>query len=157
MTLQNCTRRARTGSLLATLAALALAGTATAAVAASADDEKAALAAQDRRFEATVEADAATLRSLLSDDMTYTHSSAKVDTKASFIESLTSGQADYQSIVPEERDVRLHGNTAVIAGIAHVLVKAGGNDIDVRLRFTEVYVKEGGAWKMLLWHSTRVP
>ncbi len=62
-----------------------------------------------------------------------------------------------RQIVPEERDVRLHGDTAVIAGIAHVLVQAGGNDIDVRLRFTEVYVKEGGAWKMLLWHSTRVP
>jgi len=155
MTLQTWTRRTLTGSLVATLVALAPAGAS--AAAASAEDEQAVLDAQDRRFEATVDADADTLKALLTDDMTYTHSSARVDTKATFIESLTSGQADYQSIVPEERHVRLYGDAAVVAGVAHVLVKAGGNDIDVRLRFTEVYVKQGGAWHMALWHSTRVP
>ena len=42
-------------------------------------------------------------------------------------------------------------------GIAHVLVKVGERDVDVRLRFTELYVEKDGAWKMALWHSTRVP
>ena len=30
-------------------------------------------------------------------------------------------------------------------------------DIEVKLRFTELCVRQGGAWKMALWQSTRVP
>ena len=46
---------------------------------------------------------------------------------------------------------------AVVQGVAHVLVKVPDRDIDVRLRFTELYVKQDGTWKMALWHSTTVP
>jgi hypothetical protein len=139
------------------LALLATLVTAAAGPARAADERQAVLDAQDRRWKATVDADVDTLGRMTTDDMTYTHSSAKVDTKASFLDSLKSGRADYQSIVPEERGVRLYGDAAVVAGIAHVLVKAEGNDIDVRLRFTELYVKQDGQWHMALWHSTRVP
>jgi hypothetical protein len=45
----------------------------------------------------------------------------------------------------------------VVQGVAHVLVKVPDRDIDVRLRFTELFVKQDGAWKMALWHSTAVP
>jgi len=143
---------ALTPALIAILAALAAAGPARAA-----DEKQAVLDAQDRRWKATVDADVETLGRMTTDDMTYTHSSARVDTRASFLDSLKSGRADYQSIVPEERGVRLYGDAAVVAGIAHVLVKAEGNDIDVRLRFTELYVKQDGQWRMAMWHSTRVP
>ena len=43
------------------------------------------------------------------------------------------------------------------AGLRDVLVKVEERDIDVRLRFTELYVEKDGTWKMALWHSTRVP
>jgi hypothetical protein len=51
----------------------------------------------------------------------------------------------------------VYGDAAVVQGVAHVLVKAGERDIDVRLRFTELYVQQDGSWKMALWHSTPVP
>ena len=139
-------------ALLATLVTVAAVKPAGAA-----DEKQAVLDAQDRRWKATVDADVDTLDRMTTDDMTYTHSSARVDTKATFLDSLRSGRVDYQSIVPEERSVRLYGDAAVVAGIAHVLVRAEGKDIDVRLRFTELYVKQGGQWRMALWHSTRVP
>jgi hypothetical protein len=139
------------------LALLATLASAAAGLAGAAEERQAVLDAQDRRWKATVDADVDTLGRMTTDDMTYTHSSARVDTKASFLDSLKSGRVDYQSIVPEERTVRLYGDAAVVAGIAHVLVRAEGNDIDVRLRFTELYVKQDGQWRMALWHSTRVP
>jgi len=148
---QRRARRILTAAVLAALAGFASSGSA------ADDDKKGVLDSQDRRFKATVEADVDTLGRMLTDDMTYTHSSAAVDDKASFIDSLRSGRADYQSIVPEERGVRFYGDAAVVAGVAHVLVQAGGRDIDVRLRFTELYVRQGGRWRMALWHSTRVP
>jgi len=119
--------------------------------------EKAVLDAQDRRFALTAGGDLDELGQLMTDDMNYTHSTSTVDTKAEFLASLRSGRVRYVSIDPEERSVRIYGHTAVVQGIAHVLVKVGERDVDVRLRFTEVYVEKDGAWKMALWHSTRVP
>ena len=119
--------------------------------------EDAVLQAQDRRFALTAGGDLDELARLMTDDMNYTHSTSTVDTKAEFLASLRSGRVRYVSIEPEERTVRIYGRSAVVQGIAHVLVKVEDRDVDVRLRFTELYVEKDGAWKMALWHSTRVP
>ncbi len=119
--------------------------------------EKAVLDAQDRRFALTAGGDLDELERMLTADMNYTHSTAAVDTKAKFLGTLRSGEVRYISIEPEERTVRLYGDTAVVQGVARVLVKVGDRDVDVRLRFTQLYVEQDGAWKMALWHSTRVP
>lgn len=120
--------------------------------------EKTVLDAQDRRFALTAGGDLDELEKMLTDDMTYTHSHSGVDTKAQFLTTLRSGRVRYLSIEPEERAVRVYGGTAVVQGVAHVLVKVEERDVDVRLRFTELFVEEeDGTWKMALWHSTRVP
>lgn len=121
------------------------------------EDAKAVLKAQDQRWALTAGGDLDELEAMLTEDMNYTHSSAAVDTKAQFLETLRSGKVRYISIEPEERAVRVYGDAAVVQGVAHLLVKVPDRDIDVRLRFTEMYVKQGGAWKMALWHSTKVP
>jgi ketosteroid isomerase-like protein len=121
------------------------------------EEGKAALEAQDRRWALTAGGDLDELDAMLTDDMNYTHSSAAVDTKAQFLDSLRSGRVRYVSIEPEERTVRVYGDTAVVQGVAHLLVKVPDRDIDVRLRFTEMYVNQDGQWKMALWHSTKVP
>jgi hypothetical protein len=121
------------------------------------DAGEAVLEAQDRRFALTAAGDLDELERMLTNDMSYTHSSAAVDTKTEFLGALRSGTVRYLSIEPEERTVRVYGDAGVVQGIAHVVVKAGERDIDVRLRFTELFVKQDGAWKMALWHSTRVP
>jgi len=121
------------------------------------DLETSVLAAQDKRFALTAGGDLGELEAMLTADMTYTHSSAAVDSKSQFLDSLRSGRVRYVSIEPEERSVRVYGDTAVVQGVAHVLVKVPDRDIDVRLRFTELFVKQGSAWKMALWHSTKVP
>jgi hypothetical protein len=121
------------------------------------EDAKAVLEAQDQRWALTAGGDLDELEAMLTEDMNYTHSSAAVDTKAQFLETLRSGKVRYISIEPEERAVRVYSDAAVVQGVAHLLVKVPDRDIDVRLRFTEMYVKQGGAWKMALWHSTKVP
>jgi ketosteroid isomerase-like protein len=135
------------GASLATGASPALSG----------ETEQAVLAAQDRRLAATLAADVATLGSMMTDDLTYTHSSAVVETKAQFLDALKTGKYRYKSTTFEERGVRLHGDAAIVSGTCRVLVVASGKDVDIRLRFTELYVKEGGTWKMALWQSTKVP
>jgi hypothetical protein len=73
-------------------------------------------AAETSRFEAQVNADARALDQLLDDGLEYTHSNGDLDTKKSFIESLTSGTRDYISSVAAIETVRIFGDVGVIRG-----------------------------------------
>ena len=121
--------------------------------------EQQVLQAEKDRFAAMVKGDRAALEKLLSDDLTYTHSTALLETKEQFIKSVTSGNIDYVSIVPSESDwkVRINGSTALVNGVAAVTVVDKGNDRKIRIRFTTVHANRGGAWQLLAWQSTVIP
>src|SRR5688572_25959298 len=87
------------------------------------DSREAAIrTAELARFEANVKADAAALDRLLDDGLEYVHSNGELDSKKSFIDSLTSGKRDYVSTVPDIESVRVLGDVAVIRGTARVTV-----------------------------------
>jgi ketosteroid isomerase-like protein len=121
--------------------------------------EQQVLQAEKDRFAAMVKGDRAALEKLLADDLTYTHSTALLESKEQFLKSVTSGNIDYVSIVPSEADwkIRVNGNTAVVNGVAAVNVIDTGKDRKIRIRFTTVQANRGGAWQLLAWQSTVVP
>jgi ketosteroid isomerase-like protein len=114
-------------------------------------------AAELKRFEVMTKGDLAALTKILADDLTYTHSTGTLDNKEQFLESLRSGRVRYQSIEPGELQVRAYGNSAVINGRAKLVVISDGQNKNVELRFTDVWVKRSGRWQMVAWQSTRVP
>ena len=142
---------------VAVVAAVLLAG----AARARAQDPAAAaevLKREDARVQAMLKADVAALEDVLADDLTYTHSNAKVETRREFIDEIRSGRLKYKSIEREGVAVRVYGDdAAIITGSARIQVRSGDADLDVRLRFTDVYVKRGGTWRMVAWQSTRLP
>jgi len=146
--------RVRRGCMLLLGAAMAAASP---ALAGTGDGERAVLEAQDRRFAATVAADLDALGRILADDVTYTHSSGVVESRAEYLEALKSGKYRYRSMAPEERRVRVFSDVAVVTGACRVLVQASGRERDIRLRFTEVYLRRDGAWRMVAWQSTLIP
>ena len=81
--------------------------------AASAADatEQAVLAAHEKRRDATLAGDAAAVGSMMTDDLTFTHANAVVETKAEFLDALKTGRYQYKSLTDEERGVRVHGDT----------------------------------------------
>jgi hypothetical protein len=121
--------------------------------------EQQVLQAEKDRFAAMVKGDRAALEKLIADDLTYTHSTALLETKEQFIKSVTSGNIDYVSIVPSEADskVRINGNTAILTGVAAVNVIDTGKDRKIRIRYTTVYTNRGGAWLLSAWQSTVMP
>ncbi|MFN8093313.1 MAG: nuclear transport factor 2 family protein [Vicinamibacteria bacterium] len=145
-------------TLLAVLPALLLApALASAEAAAPAAAEKAVLAAHDARLALTVKGDVDGLAAMMTDDLTYTHSSAVTETKAEFLAGLKSGKYLYKEIAPRDRRVRVHGDSAIVSGSAHIVIEPGGQRTEIELYFTELYVKQGGRWKMALWQSTKLP
>jgi hypothetical protein len=120
-------------------------------------DEQEVLDRERQRFAAMVRKDAAFLNQVRADDLVYTHSSGNVDTKTSFIDSLTSGRLAYDAAVPEGLGVRLFGDVAVLTGTAQIRVHVQAKPLDLRIRFTDVYVKRLAGWQVVAWQATRRP
>lgn len=140
--------RLRTALLLATLFILPSL--------AIADAREDVLAADARRFAAMVGGDLATLEGLLTEDLIYTHSNGLVETRAQLLESLRSGKLRYLAAERSGETVRLHGDTAIVTGQADLKVSAQERELTLTVRFTEVWVKSGGGWKLAAWQSTRI-
>jgi ketosteroid isomerase-like protein len=115
------------------------------------------LAMEARRISAFVQGDPAVLTSVLAEDLTYTHTNGQVETREQLLASISSGKIDYESIEPSDMQVRLYGNTAVVTGRADMKVKAQGNPLAFAIRFTAVWVRGEGGWRMAAWQSTRLP
>jgi len=111
------------------------------------------IALEDRRIEAMVKGDVKALEEILADDLVYTHTTARLDTKASFIDAVKTGRSNYKSVEREDVKVRQFGDTAVVTG--HAKFHVGDNKFEAR--YTDVYVKRNGAWQMVAWQSTRIP
>jgi hypothetical protein len=110
-----------------------------------------------KRMQAMGDKDIATLDTLLADDLIYTHSSARVDTKQSLIANMKSGATVYSSIEPSEVRAQDVGDAVVLTGVAWVKVVSNGRQLDFGVRFTDAYAKRNGRWQMVVWQSTRLP
>lgn len=115
------------------------------------------LALEDRRFAAQIAGDRAALDELLSDDLQYTHSNARVDTKTSYIDSITSGAVIYREARRTETEVHVTEGAAVVTGRAELDITAGGADRTITARYTAVWADVGGRWQFVAWQSTPYP
>src|SRR5436309_15527393 len=110
-----------------------------------------------KRMTAMAEKDIATLNELIADDLVYTHSTARLDTKTSLIGNMQSGSTVYTSVVPSDVKAQDLGHTVVLTGSCKISVNAGGRPNSFGVRFTDVYARRGGKWQMVTWQSTRLP
>ena len=121
------------------------------------DNRQTIIELDKKRMDAMCQKDVATLNALLSDDLVYTHSSARLDTKQSLIGGMASGTTVYTSVVPSDVKAQDLGDAVVLTGAARISVVSNGNPINFGVRFTDVYVNQGGQWQMVAWQSTRLP
>ena len=80
------------------------------------------IALDRQRMEAMVGLDLPVLDRLLAGELIYTHSSAKVDSKASLIEAMTSGTNAYTSLEPSDVTGRDLGDYVMLTGAAAMTV-----------------------------------
>ena len=110
-----------------------------------------------KRMTAMAQKDIATLNELIADDLVYTHSSARLDTKQSLIGNMESGSTVYTSVVPSDVKAQDLGDSVVLTGSCRISVNSGGNAMSFGVRFTDVYARRNGKWQMVTWQSTRTP
>ncbi|HEY1798242.1 MAG TPA: nuclear transport factor 2 family protein [Stellaceae bacterium] len=110
-----------------------------------------------KRMDAMASKDIATLNDIISDELVYTHSSARLDTKKSLIGNMESGSTIYTSVVPSDVTAQDLGDTVVLTGSCKISVMSNGKPNSFGVRFTDVYSNKGGKWQMVTWQSTRTP
>jgi hypothetical protein len=110
-----------------------------------------------KRMNAMAQKDLATLNTLLSNDLVYTHSTARLDTKKSLLEAMESGRTVYTGVEPSDVKAQDLGTAVVLTGTARIHVLSNGKPNSFGVRFTDVYVNKGDEWQMVTWQSTRLP
>lgn len=119
--------------------------------------ERQVLDAERRRIAAMVQGDTDTLNAVLANELTYTHTTGRTDTKSDFITALTEGRLKYESLDTEELRVRVYGQTGVLTGRAKVRVGSRGPAVSFRMKYTGVYVRRDGRWQLAAYQATRLP
>jgi len=101
--------------------------------------------------------DTAALERIFSDDLIVTSGSGAVRGKAGELED-TKTTLDLKTYFFNTEDVRvrIYGDAALLTGLAKWRINYKGKDVDHERRYTSVYAKENGRWRMTALQLTRI-
>jgi ketosteroid isomerase-like protein len=121
------------------------------------EDVRAVLAAEDRRYQAMLDADLTTLGALCADDLSYAHSSGVRDTKAQYLHKVRSGYYDYRRIDHPVERVAVAGDTAIVVGRMTADLEVDGTPTTIDNLALAVWTRVAGDWALLAYAPTRLP
>jgi len=119
--------------------------------------EKEVLAAMDAWKQATMKKDRAALEKLLHPDLSYSHSSAKNETKADVIKAVTTGKSTVEAIDFINNTVRVYGNTALVKGKVDIKNNVDGKSTTANLDILHVWLKGPQGWQLVARQAVRLP
>jgi hypothetical protein len=93
---------------------------------------------------------------LYGDDLVYVHSSALIDSKASYIERQRSA-LHYRAMRRSNVRVRAYGCLAIITGVGDFDVPQNGQDSTSRILFHSIWAKRGPDLQFVSWEATAIP
>lgn len=104
-----------------------------------------------------VRGDVAALDRLFADDMVITAGNGTVRDKAGEIDDLRPS-TDIKTYFFNTDDVRVrvYKDAAVVTGRAKWRINLKGRDIDNERRYTHVYVRQRGSWRIVAQHISRI-
>jgi ketosteroid isomerase-like protein len=125
------------------------------ALAASADEE--AVAKNVEAFRAAqFSADAKAFDALCAPELSYSHSSGKVEDKATFIANSTNGKSKYLSLEYQDTTIRVVGPAAIVRfhWVGEQQAAADGKKTATNLHILMNWQKQGADWKLLSRSAT---
>lgn len=95
---------------------------------------------------------------VLDDSAQYIHSNGWVQTKKDVTEDMKSGKLNYTSIAVDKSSVKMYDNgTAVVTGTGTFAgTLPDGAPFNLRLLYSEVYIKSKKQWKLVNRLSTKI-
>lgn len=142
--------------IFAFVVALALCGGVVAADTAS--DQKAVMATLEAMAKATIAKDVATLDKVYSDDITYAHSSALTENKATVLKNVQ-GPSVAEFMKFSDTTIRIYGDVAVAKGVVDFRNGQPGKMLDNHLNILWVLVRRPQGphgWQIVARQTTRI-
>lgn len=125
--------------------------------AASADEEAVAKSVEAFR-KAQVAADREAFEALCAAELSYSHSDARVEDKATFIANATSGKSKFVSLEYREPKIRVVGPAAIVRfhWVGEAESVPDGKKSNTNLHILMNWQKQGADWKLLSRASTKL-
>lgn len=119
-------------------------------------ENEASLTADREFFVALVSREFNTLEQILADDFVLIDLSGAVVPKAAFLDSLRSGDLQFEAIQPEDISVHVYGRTALVRGRTAMQGSFKGSPFAFNSRYTHTYFDQEARWRMVSAQGTMI-
>jgi ketosteroid isomerase-like protein len=120
--------------------------------------QKAVSAAVENLRQAMVSGDRTALSNIAAEDLSYGHSSGKVENKAQFVEAIASGRSNFEKIDLTEQTIKVVGKTAIVRhNLFAETNNVGSAPGTVKLSILTIWQKQSGQWKLLARQAVKLP
>lgn len=118
--------------------------------------EKAVAQAVETLRKAMVDGNRTALENIATTELSYGHSSGKIEDKAAFVEAIASGESDFVSIDIVDQSVKVVGKTAWVRHNLTGNTNNGGKPAVLKIHVLSVWQKQSGSWKLLARQAVKI-
>ncbi|WP_205502282.1 nuclear transport factor 2 family protein [Rufibacter psychrotolerans] len=111
---------------------------------------------EDRWMKALVRKDTAAMSQLLAPEFTLSGSSAVLETRKQYLETSAMPERALQPLLLEDRQFRGYPNTVVSTGRTKYAGTWNANAFAMPVRYTHVYARVNGSWKVVTAHLSLI-
>jgi len=121
------------------------------------DEENAVLQTERELATSYLRSDADAIARGVMEDYTLTNSMGKITTRSDDIDEAKKNNPKYEVFENHDMKVRVHGDTAVVTGQTHTKGISSGKPFDSEFQFTDTFIRDGGRWRLLAGHVSKLP
>ena len=107
--------------------------------------------------QAQVDNNVAVIDHLLADDYVGISANGTIETKSQTIAQRKAGTIRIKALDLDDMKIRLYGDTAVVTSTAELQGVNGESNISGKYRYTRVYNRRLGQWKIVSFEASRIP
>jgi ketosteroid isomerase-like protein len=119
------------------------------AAATPAADEQDVAKAVDKMTQAMLHKDTHTLSALTSDNVTYGHSSGKIQNKQEFIADIETGRSGFKTLQMLNQKITLDGDVALVRNHFSAQAVNSGVEVPTEIENFQIWQKQKGQWLLI--------
>jgi ketosteroid isomerase-like protein len=119
-------------------------------------EEAAVTAAVENLRKAMIDGDKTGLQNITADQLSYGHSSGKVEDKATFVDNIATGKSDFVTIDLTNQTIAISGDAAIVRHTLSATTNDGGKPGTVNLNILLIWQKQKGQWKLLARQAVKI-
>jgi hypothetical protein len=122
----------------------------------NAADSVAVARLSQQKFDWMVRMSLDSLANILDEQLMYIHSNGWVQNKAEVLADFRSKKLQMNNVVSDSVRVRFFANTAILTASGFFNITYLGKLMELKLKFTEVYVKKNKKWWLVSRHANKL-